>query len=149
MEIKELLKKGYLSKIPVDKELIKKELDEAKYDLERAKAAIEENDFKWAIIKAYYAMFHSARALLFSLGLKERRHFAVAVVLEKLNKDGKLESKYVNDFRAAMACREDADYRYVYSVETASYIVELAEEFLSRMKKLIRSKNIRNWLGFR
>lgn len=143
MEIKELLKKKYLSKVPIDKELVEKELKEAKYDLERAKVAVEQNDFKWAIIKAYYAMFHSARALLFSIGLKERRHFAVAIVLEKLSKDGKLESRYVDDFRAAMACREDADYRYGYSVETANYIVELAEEFLSRMKKLIRSKNIK------
>ncbi|MEM5790532.1 MAG: HEPN domain-containing protein [Candidatus Aenigmatarchaeota archaeon] len=138
MEIKELLKKGYLSKIPVCKELIEKELKEAKYDLERAKVAIEQNDFKWAIIKSYYAMFHSARALLFSMGLKERRHFAVAIFLEKLSKDGKLESRYVDDFRAAMACREDADYRYVYSIDTANYIIELAEEFLSRIKKLIK-----------
>ncbi|MBU5537400.1 MAG: hypothetical protein QW818_02360 [Candidatus Aenigmatarchaeota archaeon] len=29
---------------------------------------------------------------LFSLGLKERRHLAVGIVLEQLNEDGKLES---------------------------------------------------------
>ncbi len=83
-------------------------------------------------------MFHSARALLFSMGLKERRYFAIAIVLERLSKEGKLESRYVNDFRAAMASREDADYRYVYSSDTATYMIEVAGEFLGRIKKMIK-----------
>lgn len=138
MKIDELIEKNYLTKIPVDKKLILKELSEAEYDLDKANIALEQKDFKWAIIKAYYSMFHAARSLLFSLGLKERRHFVVGIVLEQLSEDGKLESKYVNDFRAAMSSREDADYRYVHSLDIAVYIVDIAEEFLDKMKKMIK-----------
>lgn len=138
MKIDELIEKEYITRILVDKKLILKELEEARYDLDKASIALEQKDFKWAIVKAYYSMFHAARALLFSLGLKERRHFAVGMVLEQLSEDGKLESKYVNDFRAAMASREDADYRYVHSPDTAIYIVDIAGEFLDKMKKMIK-----------
>lgn len=132
-----MIEKDYLARIPVDKKLISKELDEAKYDLDRANSALEQKDFKWAIIQAYYSIFHAAKAVLFSLGLKERRHFVVGVVLEQLNKEGKIEPKYINDFHAAMTSREDADYRYIHSPDTAVYIVDVAEEFLERMKKLL------------
>lgn len=137
MKIDELIEKEYLIRIPIDKKLILKELKEAEYDLDKANIALKQKDFKWAIIKAYYSMFHAGRALLFSLGLKERRHFAVGMVLEQLSEDGKLESRYINDFRAAMSSREDADYRYVHSADTAMYIVDIAGEFLVRMKRII------------
>lgn len=127
-----------MQRIKVERDLIEKELEEAKYDLEKAKHAIEEDDFKWSIVKSYYSMFHAARAVLFSLGLKERRHFAIRVVLENLNMEGKLESKFISDFSAALGAREDADYRYTYSQETAAYLSRAAGDFLAGMKKLIK-----------
>ncbi len=138
MEIDDLIREGYLSRVPVDRELVLKELKEAENDLKGSMAALRLKDFKWAIIKGYYSMFHAARALLFSLGLKERRHFAVGMVLEELSKKGKIQSRYVNDFRAAMSSREDADYRYTYQPDTAIYIADIAEEFLKRIKTLLR-----------
>src|SRR3989344_6585096 len=102
--------------------------------MKSAENAIGSEDFKWAIVKSYYSMFHAARALLFSLGLKERRHFAVEIVLEELNRKGKLESRFIADFLAAMSSREDADYRYTYSKETAIAVFEAAENFLKEMK---------------
>jgi uncharacterized protein (UPF0332 family) len=138
MKMNELLQKGFITKIKPDKKLVEKELKEANYDLERANVALEQKDFKWSIIKSYYSMFHAAKAILFSLGLKERRHFAVGVVLEELSAEGKLKSKIINDFKASMSAREEADYRYIYSEETARYLVDVAEEFLEEMKKLLK-----------
>lgn len=83
-------------------------------------------------------MFRAARAVLFSMRFKERRYFVIGIILERLSRDGKLESKYINDFRAATSSREDVDYRYIYSLDTATYLVNTAEEFLERMKKLIK-----------
>jgi len=140
MRIEELLEKGFLTKIKKDPKLVKKELREAEYDLEKARLSLEQKDFKWSSIKAYYSMFHSARAVLFSIGLKDRRHFAVGMVLEELSKRGKLEVRFIDDFRAGMSAREDADYRHVYSAETAEYIVDVAGDFLKRMKKLIKNQ---------
>lgn len=137
MDIESCLREGFLQRVKVERELIEKELEEAEYDLGRAEHALDEGDFKWSIVKIYYSMFHAARAVLFSLGLKERRHFAIRVVLEDLNARGKLESKFISDFSAALGAREDADYRYTYSQETAAYLLKAAEEFLTMMGKLI------------
>lgn len=138
MDIKECLNKGFLRKIKSNPDLIKKEFKEAEYDLNKAEHALEENDFKWCIVKSYYSMFHAARAVLFKLGLKERRHFAIQIVLENLVKEGKLENIHLEYFSAALESREGADYRYEYSNEIAKYIIENAEKFLSRMKQLIK-----------
>jgi len=138
MDIESCLREGFLQKIKVERDLIEKELEEAKYDSGKAKRAFEEGDFKWSIVKSYYSMFHAARAVLFSLGLKERRHFAIRVVLEDLNAKGKLESRFISDFTAALGAREDADYRYTYSQETAAYLLRAAEDFLARMKRLAK-----------
>ena len=137
MDIRDCLEKGFLKKIDIDEQLIKKEIDEAKYDFEKAENALEEEDFKWCIVKSYYSMFHASRAILFRIGYREKRHFAVIVVLEYLNKNGKLESKYVNDFSAALSSREEADYHYNYSQETARHSILMAKEFFNMAKKLL------------
>lgn len=136
MDIKECLEKGFLKEIEHDEKLIKKEFEESKYDLGKAGNAFQEEDYKWCIIKSYYSMFHASRAVLFQVGYREKRHFAIGIVLEELNKNGKLESKYVNDFHAAVSSREDADYHYTYSKDTAEHTLTIAKEFLDRMKDL-------------
>lgn len=105
-----------------------------------AREACMKADYKWCIIKSYYAMFHAAKALLFSLGFKERRHFAIAAVLEDLYKNGRLESKYIEQFASAMSSREDADYRYTYSHETAEIILDAAEEFAEMMRRMAKMR---------
>jgi len=137
MDVKDLIEEGYLEKIKPDKELISKEIKEAEYDLKKAKNALEEDDFKWCIIKSYYSMFHAVKAVLFSLGFREKRHFVVGIILEKLSREGKLQYRYVNDYKGAMLAREDAGYRYVYSKDTADYLIEIAEEFINKMKEIL------------
>ncbi len=134
MDVKECLEKGFLRKIRPDPKLLEKEFREAEFDLRKAKDAFDEKNYKWSIIMAYYSMFHAARSTLFALGLKEKRHFAIGVVLEDLVRQGKLEEIYVNYFNSAMESREGADYRYEYSSEIAKDILEMAEKFIRRMK---------------
>jgi uncharacterized protein (UPF0332 family) len=143
MDIESCLQEGFLQRVKVEADLIEKELEEARYDLDKAERAFEERDFKWSIVKSYYSMFHAARAVLFSLGLKERRHFAIRVVLEDLSAKGKLESKFISDFSAALGAREDADYRYTYSQETADYLLRAAGDFLARMRALVSREGMK------
>jgi len=140
MDVEGCLREGFLQRMKVERDLIEKEFKEAKYDLGKAERALEEGDFKWSIVKSYYSMFHAARAVLFSLGFKERRHFAIRVVLEDLSAKGELENRFISDFSAALGAREDADYRYTYSQETANYLLKAAGDFLARMKKLTRRR---------
>ncbi|MBI2126705.1 MAG: HEPN domain-containing protein [Thaumarchaeota archaeon] len=79
-------------------------------------------------------MFHAARAVLFGLGLREKRHFAIGVVLEDLNKKGKLESSFVNDFNAAVSAREGADYHYTYSKEAAQHSLPWQRSFFQELR---------------
>ena len=138
-DLRECLKKGYLKKEKYDPLLVKKEFKEADYDLNKARKALEDKDFKWAIIKCYYSMFHAAKAILFSMGLREKRHFAVQVVLEDIIKNGRLESIYLEYLSASMEAREDADYRYTYSVEMAREMLEYSVKFISKMKNIVKN----------
>jgi len=74
---------------------------------------------------------------LFKLGYIEKRHIAVLIVLEELNKKGKIESRFITNFKASMSAREDADYHYSYSKETAEYELGIAKEFLEEIKRLL------------
>lgn len=141
MNIKEALAERFLLRIKPDKKLIDKELKEADYDLSKAEKALREDDYKWAIVKSYYAMFHTARAVLFNLGFREKKHFAVGVVLEELNKKGRLESRFINDFSAALQSREDADYHYIYSKEIAGNNLNIADEFTHKMRGLLNNSS--------
>lgn len=139
MDINDCLAQRFLEKIEPADDLMQKELNEALYDFDKAEKAFKEDDWKWAIVKAYYCIFHAARAVLFKSGFREKRHFAIGIVLEDLNKKGKLESKYVNDFNAALSSREDADYHYVYGKEAAEHSLEIAGDFMARMKQLLNA----------
>lgn len=136
MDLKEALEKGYIIKEDPDPAIVKKELLEADYDLKKAKDSFRKSDYKWAIVQAYYAMFHSARAVLFWQGLREKRHFVIPVVLEQLSNEGKIEQTFIDDFKTAIFSREEADYHYGYSKETAILILQIAERFIQRMNKM-------------
>ena len=100
-------------------------------------APFNEEDYKWCIVKCYYSMFHAAKAILFKLGYTEKKHIAVLIVLEELNKQGKLESRFITNFKASMSARQDADYHYSYSKETAEHEITIAKEFLEDMGRLV------------
>jgi len=139
MDINECLERGYLVKIKSDKYLIKKEIEESEYDFDKAKKSFDEEDYKWSIIMSYYTMFHSARALLFSSGYREKRHFVISIFLEDLNKKGKIEKKYINYFNAAISSREDADYHYSYSIKISEDTLQMAEDFKEKVKEMIEN----------
>ena len=140
MRVEELVKRGFLKRIKPDKRMVEHELKEAEYDLEKAKISYQEGDFKWSTIKAYYAMFHAGRAILFSRGFKDRRHFAVSMFLEELAKRGEIKFSLVDSFRAGMSAREDADYGGIYFEDVALQTLQMAEEFVEEVKKILFKK---------
>ncbi len=137
MNLNQAIEKGYFVEEKRDILLIQKELQESDYDLEKAQQAIAAKDYKWAIVKCYYSMFHSAKAVCFNLGLREKKHVALVIMLEHLITQGKLEQEYLYSFKAAMDAREGADYHYQHSEDTAKHIYTLAQKFNQRMKKLL------------
>jgi len=81
------------------KELVEKELSIAQSDLSDAKAGFENQRYKWSTIQGYYAMFHAARALIYSRGYREKSHYYLAIALRALFVDENLmEAQSVRDF---------------------------------------------------
>lgn len=135
MDLEKCIEEGYIKKISVSKNQVDKEHKEAENDIKSAQQSISENNYKWCIVQCYYSMFHSAKAVMLSFGYKERRHFAVQVFLEYLVKKNLLESRFLQDFKAAMFAREEADYQSIYSKERADQATTISKEFVKRMKE--------------
>lgn len=138
MDVKKCLEEGFLKKVKPNKKEVEKEIKESESDLKDANSSFKMGKYKWCVIQAYYSMIHAARAVLISHGFKERRHFAIGVVLESLVRNKKLEAYFVDDFKAAMFAREEADYESYYSKERAEQVLVTAEEFNERMKRLLK-----------
>jgi uncharacterized protein (UPF0332 family) len=117
-----------LRKFPVDRSIIEKELQESRKDLESARKSLQEQDYKWTIIKAYYSMFHAGKSLILSAGYIEKNHDCLIIAVEELfaNK-GLLPPAKVTDFRNAKTARESADYGLTYGKDSAEGTVRDAE----------------------
>lgn len=139
LRIRRLLDERRLVRIRVNRNLIVKEMQGANYDLERARESLEEEDFKWATVQAYYAMFHSARALLYSQGYREKSHRALLTAIREIFlRSGELGNDLIEDFSNAMDLREEADYGMTFSETGAEEVVEKARNFMQRVKEILK-----------
>ena len=136
-QFKRFVEEGRLTRIGIDRKLILKEVEGAASDLEEAEDSLSRKKFKWATVQGYYSMFHSARALIYSKGLREKSHYALLVALRELFRN-QLELEIMQDFEEAMNLREEADYGLVFSEAAATRIVTNATKFLERTKEILR-----------
>ncbi len=123
---------------PKGKNLAGEEIQTAIEDLADAKLVLAQQRYHWATIQGYYAMVHTARALLFSAGYREISHYCLTVAIEALYVGtGKLERELYAYLYAAMEMRANADYRTLFSEESARLIVKRAEEFLKKGQEIL------------
>lgn len=83
-KFEECIKKKGLRISSEAKGLVKKEMDAAEKDLQEAVGGLEREAFKWTTIQSYYAMFHTARALIYAKGYREKSHYCLRIALEEL-----------------------------------------------------------------
>ena len=137
--IRRLMGERKLARIRINRSLILKEMQGASYDLERARKSLGDGDFKWATVQAYYAMFHSARALLYSRGYREKSHRALLTAIRELFlRSGELDNDLIEDLSNAMDLREEADYGMTFSETGANEVVEKAENFIQRARQILK-----------
>lgn len=118
--------------------LVSKEIGSAESDLASARESFQRENYKWATIQAYYAMFHTARALLYSQSLREKSHYCLAVALRALFVDtNKIEKRLSDDFFTAMALRENADYESTFSDIGAQKLIDSAVKFIEKAKEIL------------
>lgn len=83
-------------------------------------------------------MFHTARALIYSKGYREKSHYWLLVALQSLFVEkGLLDESLTKDFHDAMVLREDADYHRKFSKKGAEVTIESAKLFLEQAKSIL------------
>jgi len=138
-DFKDCLKRGKIKEFSKAKSLIPKELDSAKSDLKTAQDSIKQKNYKWATIQAYYSMFHTARALIYSKGYREKSHYCLIVALRTLFVAEKLlDVRLVEAMQTAKTLRENADYASEFSKSSAEALVEKAQLFLKKAEEILQ-----------
>jgi len=137
-DFKDCLKRGKIKKFSRAKALIPKELESAKDDFKTAKDSLKRKNYKWATVQAYYAMFHTARTLIYSKGYREHSHYCLIVSLKALFVAEKLlDIRLVEAMQMAKTLRENADYTNEFSKSSAEALVEKAQLFLDKAEEIL------------
>jgi hypothetical protein len=117
-------------------------LERAEKALKSAKLLEENGELEDAASRAYYAMFHAARALLFSKGVSARTHRGtISLFGEKIVKQGILNEEFADMLRKAFDLRQKSDYE-LYSELDAELVKETiknAEKFIQKVKRLVET----------
>jgi uncharacterized protein (UPF0332 family) len=137
-EFNKFLETGKIVVFLRGRELVDKELLVAQSDLLDAQAGFQNQRYKWSTIQGYYAMFHAARALIYSKNYREKSHYAVSVALKALFvEENQLDIRYVRDFLNAMNLRESADYEAEFSDSGAKAVIAAADTFIMVAKRIL------------
>ncbi len=132
--IEELVKKNRLKAGNYSAEMYLKEFRIGEKDLETAEKSLEDGNFKWAIIQAYYAIFHAARALLYKSGYREESHTSLKIAFKALYiETGILSKGTYNALERGMNLREMADYKETYSQSGAENLIQSVDVALKEI----------------
>jgi uncharacterized protein (UPF0332 family) len=138
-EFQKSLQDRKLIKFRPDKKLVLKEISGAKSDLKDAKESMNRKKFKWATIQGYYSMFHSARAVLFDKGYREKSHYALLVAIRELCPN-EIGQSLIREFEHAMYLRQEADYGLKFSRDGALNVLDTASKLLERAVVILKIK---------
>ncbi len=138
-EIERLISERKLMRAQISRDMVLKEIEAAQTDLQDATDSLQSNKFKWATIQGYYSMFHSARALLFSKGLREKSHYALFLALRELFSK-EIENSLIRQFEECMGLRQEADYGLKFSETGALDAIDGAEKLFAKSRELLKVK---------
>lgn len=119
--------------------LAEAELKNSRGRLEAAELLFKNNKVVDSINRAYYAMFHTARAILFLYGEEPKTHegtireFSRIIIEKKL-----IDKKFGRKLRQVFEARESSDYRIgvIFEKEDAKEVIDKAREFIKVIGKI-------------
>ena len=126
---------------------LREEMKKAEHSLKAAKKLIEEKLTDDAVSRAYYAVFHSARAALKTKGIETKTHQGLITQFAlHLVKSGLLETEYGDILRQQKEDRETGDYEpfVSFSLEEAEKRVKDAEQFVRQIQKFLKDSGFNN-----
>lgn len=132
---KDCFGKGLLKKTFPQPDLARKDIKQAEFFLKEAEELLEINKKQIAALSLYNAFFHTARALLFKEGIKERSHYCIAKYLQN---HFKLE-KYINAFETMMSIRHNVQYstEKVEIDEDLAEFIGICRNFISKVEEAL------------
>jgi len=136
------MKEGFLRRIPPSKDKGIQSIKKAYEWLKEAESSLKAGAYGSAILASYTAMFHSARAILFFDGFREKSHACVARYLEeKYVKTGKLDKKWVELLDHTRQVRHDDQYNLSFfsTKEEAKKSLESARDFITALESLFKA----------
>ncbi|MCD4669236.1 MAG: HEPN domain-containing protein [Actinomycetia bacterium] len=136
------IEKGLLRKLPPSPQKADMSLVKAEKWSDEAEKSLNGNALDASVIASYLVMFHSARAILYYDGYREKSHACVARYLEeKYMKPGRLDKKWIEllDHNREMRHNNQYDLSFCSTEEEAVKALETANKFLGIMKELLSS----------
>ena len=141
MDVKECLENGLLKKDKPDINKAKRSIEIAKSKLGKAEQLLEFEICDMALVNCYSSMFHSARALLFKDGFKEKSHYAVYVYLKE-RYYSKIELKFLNELNILRLDRHEVFYALEEPELDKAGLkksIKLAGEFIESINKILEN----------
>ena len=137
----ECLKKDLLKRIPKSTIKAENSIRTAKKWLEEANKNLEHGSYNSCILNCYLVMFHSARAILYKDGYREKSHACIARYLEhNYVKKGILKQKHINllDHHRELRHQDQYSFEFFATKEECEQALKTAKEFLTEMNKLLK-----------
>jgi len=139
MNFEECLRKHLIRKDESAIERVEKSLEISSRFLESARKNIEIEEYEMAEIAAYNAIFHAARALLFSKGYVERSHVCLIIALRHLYRDELEFIDYLDTVDKIRLSRHNIQYGGdTTDKKETQYVLNFAREFLDVAMDLLK-----------
>ena len=113
-------------------------LDASKDKLGVAETLLENGSLSDAVSRAYYSMFHSARAALLEEGSRPKTHQGVISELGRLLRDD-IDRDLISSMSEVQSLREDADYEPYFEIDesVAEDAIDKARELRDQIEEFI------------
>lgn len=138
--IDDCFERGLLRKVEPSRIKSEQSLLQAREWLSEAEKNLEAETYRSALSSAYLAIFHSARAVLFRDGVREKSHYCLGLYLQKYVEEGALEEDWPMLFDRMRSVRHADQYSFQSrpTDEEVSAGLDLAERFINRMERLLK-----------
>jgi uncharacterized protein (UPF0332 family) len=137
--IDDCFERGLLRRVEPSRTKSEQSILSARDWLSEAEKNLEAGAFRSAISSAYLAVFHSARAVLFRDGVREKSHYCIGLYLQRYVEEGSLEEDWPMLFDRIRSVRHADQYSFMAkpTEEEVHEGIDLAERFIERMEKLL------------
>jgi len=136
----ECYERGLLRKVAASNDKAMQSLAQAREWVTEAGYDCDAGSLRSALMAAYMGYFHTARAILYRDGIREKSHYCIGVYLESYREKGLLEDEWVLQFDHMRGLRQNDQYGLDArpTVQEVRQAQADAGKFIDRMEQLMK-----------